>query len=423
MAIFRPFKAVRPTPELAKDVAALPYDVMNSEEAREMVKGNPVSFLHIDRAEIDLPEGTDPYSAQVYQKAAETMNARIADGTYITDDEPCYYIYRLTMNGRSQAGIVGCASIDDYMNGTIKKHELTVEAKEQDRIRHVDALDANTGIIFLTFRGSETIENAMKTIMAHETPIYDFTEEDGIRHEVWKVDASRDEELQSAFAAVPCLYTADGHHRAASAVKVGMKRRKEAGSWTGNEEFNFFLAAAFPSSELAIWDYNRYVHDLNGLTEQEFMDRIGTYFEVRKFDAQPDGSSEKALAAVKPKEKHTFSMYMSGTWYGLKAKPAAYDEADVVSQLDVTILQNRLLAPVLGIGDPRTDGRISFVGGIRGLAELVRLTDNGGGVAFAMYPTTLDDLMRIADEGKIMPPKSTWFEPKLRSGLLIHRLG
>lgn len=421
MAVFRPFQAIRPAEIYADQVAALPYDVMNTEEAREMVKDNPISFLHIDRAEIDLPYGTNPYSPEVYQKAAETLKERETDGTYIREDKPCYYIYQLTMDGRKQAGIVGCASIDDYLNGTIKKHELTVEAKEQDRIRHVDALNANTGIIFLTFRSDEKIESLMNQVMEETDAIYDFVSDDGIRHEVWKIgQEAMIEALEADFADVPCLYIADGHHRAASAVKVGQMRRAAAGeSYTGDEEFNFFLAAAFPSSQLAIWDYNRVVRDLGGLTEEAFFAKISEKFDVQKADV----SAENEYAAARPLRKHLFRMYMDGQWYSLAARPEIYEGADAVGQLDVSILQNELLAPSLGIGDPRTDSRVAFVGGIRGMAELVKLVDSGEWkAAFALYPTSIDDLMKIADEGKIMPPKSTWFEPKLRSGLFIHEL-
>lgn len=421
MAVFRPFQAIRPAEIYADQVAALPYDVMNTEEAREMVKGNPISFLHIDRAEIDLPEGTDPYSPEVYQKAAETLKERETDGTYIREDKPCYYIYRLTMDGRAQAGIVGCASVEDYLNGVIKKHELTVEAKEQDRIRHVDALNANTGIIFLTFRSDEKIEDLMDQVMENTAAVYDFVSDDGIRHEVWKIgQEGMIEALEADFADVPCLYIADGHHRAASAVKVGQMRRTAAGdSYTGDEEFNFFLAAAFPSSQLAIWDYNRVVRDLGGRTEEDFLSGIRRKFDVQEADV----TAENEYAAARPSRKHLFRMYMDGQWYSLSARPETYEGVDAVEQLDVSILQNELLAPVLGIGDPRTDSRIAFVGGIRGMAELVKLVDSGEWkAAFALYPTSIDDLMRIADEGKIMPPKSTWFEPKLRSGLFIHEL-
>jgi uncharacterized protein (DUF1015 family) len=422
MAVFRPFRAVRPTQELASKVAALPYDVMSSEEAYEMAKDNPYSFLHVDKAEIDLPEEIDQYDQKVYDKAAENLQNMIQKGVFVRDSAPSYFIYRQIMGNHAQAGIVGCASIDDYLNSVIKKHELTVAAKEADRIRHVDTCNANTGPIFLTFRENETLEALMKRVMDQEAPLYDFTSEDEIRHTVWKISDSKDlKSIEAGFGEVPCLYIADGHHRAASAVKVGLKRREEHPDYTGAEEFNYFLAVAFPSSELKIWDYNRVVKDLNGLSDEEFLKETEEYFEVQKVTSQP-GKSEEELSAVKPSEKHTFSMYLHGTWYKLHAKEKAWNAEDTVSTLDVSILQNHLLAPVLGIGDPRTDSRISFVGGIRGLRELVKLVGRGDAVAFALYPTSIQELMQIADEGKIMPPKSTWFEPKLRSGLFIHEL-
>lgn len=422
MAVFRPFRAVRPTQELASKVAALPYDVMNSEEAFEMAKDNPYSFLHVDKAEIDLPKGTDQYDQKVYDKAAENLQNMIKKGVFVRDSAASYFIYRQIMGNHSQAGIVGCASIDDYLNSVIKKHELTVAAKEADRIRHVDTCNANTGPIFLTFRESTSLETLMQHIMDTKEPLYDFTSEDGIRHTVWNISDPEDQKnVAKGFQEVPCLYIADGHHRAASAVKVGLKRRKEHPDYTGMEEFNYFLAVAFPSKELKIWDYNRVVKDLNGLTETEFIKKIEEFFDVEQVAKQP-GKSEEELSAVKPAEKHTFSMYLRGTWYTLRAKSTAWSDDDTVSTLDVSILQSYLLSPVLGIGDPRTDSRISFVGGIRGLRELVKLVDEGAAVAFALYPTSIQDLMQIADEGKIMPPKSTWFEPKLRSGLFIHEL-
>ncbi len=414
MAVFRPFSALRPSPELAQQVAALPYDVMNSAEAREMVVGNPYSFLHVDKAEIDLDPSINLYDEQVYAKAAENLKQMETDGVMIRDDKPCYYIYRQIMGDHAQAGIVGCASIDEYLDGTIKKHELTVAEKEADRIHHVDTCDANTGPIFLTFRPDALISEGMKKIMDTEAPVYDFTAEDDIRHTVWTVsDPEVIGKLSAAFGEVPCLYIADGHHRAASAVRVGQRRRASNPGYTGEEEFNYFLAVAFPSDELSIWDYNRVVKDLKGMSESEFIDTISGKFTVRELTADEN---------PKPSEKHHIGMYLGGKWYALEAKEGTYDAQDPVSRLDVSILQNNLLTPVLGIEDPRTDKRIKFVGGVRGLEELVRLVDEGAAAAFAMYPTTLDDLMDIADSGQIMPPKSTWFEPKLRSGIFIHSL-
>lgn len=411
MSILRPFKGYRPTPELCPQVAALPYDVMSSAEAREMVKDAPYSFLHVDRAETDLDPSVDIYSPEVYQKAADNLKKMIADGIYIQDEKPCMYIYRLTMNGRSQTGLVACASIDEYINNKIKKHELTREDKEQDRIRHVDACNANTGPIFLTYRGQAEIDG----LIAEETakaPVYDFVSEDGVGHTVWVIsDDAKIQALEAAFAKVDSLYIADGHHRNASAVKVGLKRRGE-GAYDPEAEFNYYLAVAFPGESLYIMDYNRVVKDLNGLGENEFLAKISDKFDVKP--AEGSGKPEKAL---------TFGMYLGGKWYTLTAKDGSFNAQDPVESLDVSILQNNLLAPVLGIGDPRTDSRIAFVGGIRGLEELVNLVDSGKmQVAFAMYPTSVEQLMEIADAGKIMPPKSTWFEPKLRSGIFIHEL-
>ena len=411
MSVLRAFKGYRPTAELCSKVAALPYDVMSSAEAREMVKGDPYSFLHVDRAEIDLDPSVDIYSPEVYQKAADNLNKMITDGIYIHDEKPCMYIYRLTMDGRSQTGLVACASIDEYINNKIKKHELTREDKEQDRIRHVDACNANTGPIFLTYRNRDDI-NALIAEETAKTPVYDFVSEDGVGHTVWVIDdESKISALQAAFAQVPALYIADGHHRNASAVKVGLKRRGE-GEYDKEAEFNFYLAVAFPDNQLKILDYNRVVKDLNGMSESEYLEKIS-----KDFDVKPENGTFKPDSAL------TFGMYLGGKWYRLTAKDGSFNAADPVESLDVSILQNNLLAPVLGIGDPRTDDRIAFVGGIRGLGELVSLVDSGrAAVAFAMYPTSVEQLMSIADAGKIMPPKSTWFEPKLRSGIFIHTL-
>lgn len=412
MAVFRPFQAIRPVPSLASKVAALPYDVMNSQEAREMVKGNPYSFLHVDKAEIDLDPSIDIYDDKVYQKAAANLSKMQEDGVYMQDSRPCYYIYRQIMDGRAQSGIVGCASVDDYLNNRVKKHELTRADKEADRIRHVDTCNANTGPIFLTYRARADILNVMNGWMNAHKPVYDFVSEDNITHTVWVIDDKETvNKLQADFLKVPDFYIADGHHRAASAVRVAQKRRTEHPDYQGDEEFNFFLAVLFPDSELKIMDYNRVVHDLNGNTPEEFMKKLSKVYEI----------SEHEGICVPP-EKHTAGMYMGGKWYLLKAKDGCYDATDPVESLDVSILQKNVLTPILGIDDPRTSERISFVGGIRGLKELERLVDGGKAVAFAMYPTGLDELMTIADTNNIMPPKSTWFEPKLRSGIFIHKL-
>ena len=413
MAIVRPFRAVRPAADKAQDVAALPYDVMNSEEAREMTVGKPFSFLHIDKAEIDLPRDIDVHSPQVYEKARDTLNQMIADGVFIQDETPCFYLYRLTMDGRSQTGLVTTTSIDEYMDGTIKKHEFTRADKELDRINHVDYCDANTGPIFLAYRQAQTIQQITDAWKEANAPIYDFIAEDGVGHTIWQIaDESVIAQLVNAFKEVPALYIADGHHRTASAVKVGLKRREANPNYDGTEEFNYFLSVIFPDAELAILDYNRVVKDLNGLSKEAFLEAISA------FNPQPVADKETA----KPKETHTFGMYLDGQWYTL-AFNADNLPQDSIARLDVSILQKQLLEPILAIGDPRTDSRIDFVGGIRGLGELERRVDNGEmALAFAMFPTSVAELMQIADENKVMPPKSTWFEPKLRSGLFVHPL-
>lgn len=413
MAIFRPFRAVRPVPEFAAEVAALPYDVMNSAEAAEMVKGKPNSFLHVDKAEIDLPEGTDLYSETVYLKARENLDKLVSDGVCKQDGEAKFYIYRQIMNGRSQTGLVGCVSIDDYINNIIKKHELTRADKEADRINHVDYCDANTGPIFLTYRPQSDIAAILSDWKENHEPVYDFVTEDGIANTVWVIDCPElIKKISELFSAVDYLYIADGHHRAASAVKVGLKRREQYPDFDGNEEFNYFLAVLFDCDELEIMDYNRVMKDLAGNTPAEFIDKISEKFEVEKIGTK----------AYKPEKAHTFGMLLDGEWYKLTAKDGIFDENDPVESLDVSILQNNLISPVLGIDDPRTDKRIDFVGGIRGLGELERRASTDMCLAFSMYPTTLGELMDIADAGKLMPPKSTWFEPKLLSGLFIHKL-
>ncbi len=413
MAVFRPFKAVRPVPEFASKVAALPYDVMNSKEAAEMVKGNPYSFLHVDKAEIDLPEGTYLYSEQVYLKAKENLEKLVSDGVCAQDSESRFYIYRQIMNGRAQTGLVGCVSIDDYINNIIKKHELTRADKEADRINHVDYCDANTGPIFLTYRPQEKVAAILGEWTKSHAPVYDFVTDDGIGNTVWVIDCPETTaEIAKLFEGVDYLYIADGHHRAASAVKVGLKRREQNPDYNGGEEFNFFLAVLFDCNELEIMDYNRVMKDLNGNTEEEFIAKIGEKFTVEKVGAE----------AYKPVQAHTFGMLLGGEWYKVAAKEGTFDETDPVASLDVSILQNNLISPVLGIDDPRTDKRIDFVGGIRGLGELERRANDDMCLAFSMYPTTLRELMDIADAGKLMPPKSTWFEPKLLSGLFIHKL-
>ena len=411
MSVLKPFRAIRPKKEFASSVAALPYDVMNTQEARIAVKDNPLSFLHVDKAEIDLPEGTYLYDKQVYLKARENLDALSEKGICIQDETENLYIYRQIMDGRAQTGVVGCASIDDYMNNIIKKHELTRADKEEDRINHVDYCDANTGPIFLTYRGNDTIDSVVAKYTASEAE-YDFTTQDGIRNTVWVIDNKDDiDALTEAFRNIKYLYIADGHHRAASAVKVGMKRRQANPDYTGNEEFNFFLAVYFKSEDLAIMDYNRLIADYNGKTKEKLLSEIAEKFDIEKNDG-----------IYHPEKKHTFGMYIDNEWYKLTAKDGTFDENDPVDRLDVSILQKNVITPVFGIEDPRTDKRIDFVGGIRGLGELERRCTIDMQIAFSMYPTTLDDLMDIADAEKIMPPKSTWFEPKLLSGLFIHKL-
>lgn len=413
MALIRPFKAVRPVPELANRVAALPYDVMSSDEAREMVIDNPYSFLHVDKAEIDLDPGIDLYDSQVYDKAHTNLQNMISNGILLEDHAPFLYIYRQIMGDRCQTGLVACASIDDYLNDIIKKHELTRADKELDRTRHVDVCDANTGPIFLTYPAVKEINDIISHWIARE-PIYDIAAEDGIRHIVWIIDEiNAIEKLVNLFGQVKYLYIADGHHRSASAVRVGQIRRQASPDYSGEEEFNYFLAVIFPDKDLYIMDYNRVVKDLHGLSDDQFMERLEECFSVKKHEGTDP---------VKPFKKHQFGMYRKGQWHVLEAREGTYDAADPVARLDVSILQNNLLHPLLGIEDPRTDKRIDFVGGIRGLQELEKRVNEGMEVAFSMYPTTIQDLMDIADAGKVMPPKSTWFEPKLRSGLFIHKL-
>lgn len=411
MAVVKPFICIRPAKENAAKVAALPYDVYNRKEACAVVAGNPISFLNIDRAETQFSDDVDTYADCVYEKARELLDTQIAEGVYVTDAGDHYYLYELTMDGRSQTGIVACSSIDDYVNGVVKKHENTREDKEIDRIRHVDTVNAQTGPIFLAYRQNETL----KAIVAEEKAkpaLYDFVSDDGIHHRVWKIDdPAQTEAIEAAFAAIPATYIADGHHRAASAVKVGLKRRAENPGYTGEEPFNYFLSVLFPDEELMILPYNRVVKDLNGLSREQFFEAVKEKFELEEIGKEP----------YAPAEKGTFGMYLDNTWYALKVLPQ-YKSADPVKGLDVSILQDQLLGPVLGIGDPRTDKRIDFIGGIRGLKELERCVSEDMEIAFSMYPTSIEELLAVADAGLLMPPKSTWFEPKLRSGLFIHRL-
>lgn len=413
MANVNPFYCVRPRRDLVHRVAALPYDVYNRAEAKAVALKDPLSFLNIDRPESNMPDETDIYDPAVYAKAKELLEARIADGTYVTDEERCYYLYELIMDGRSQMGIVACASIDDYVNGVIKKHENTREDKEQDRIRHVDTCGAQTGPIFLAYRSNESISAVMAAYRATE-PLYAFVADDGIAHNVWRIaDAQDVATIREAFANTQDIYIADGHHRAASAVKVGLKRRAEAGAYDGTEEFNFFLSVLFPEDQLMILPYNRVVKDLNGADKAGFLAKVAEHFDIEEVGTQ----------AYAPTEKGTFGMFLDEQWYCLTAKQELLTITDPVKSLDVAILQDYLLNPILGIGDPRTDKRIDFIGGIRGLGELERRVHTDMTVAFSMYPTQISELFAVSDAGLLMPPKSTWFEPKLRSGIFIHRIG
>ena len=410
MSMIQPFRGIRPARDLAASVAALPYDVYNSDEARKIVSSNPMSFLRIDRAETLLPEGTDPYSPQVYETARRTLDEMIADGSFIQDTYDCYYIYALTMEGTTQTGLVACASIDDYMSGVILRHENTLAAKEEDRIRHVDACSAQTGPIFLTYRPCLRLRQILREI-CQESPLYDFTSDDGIRHQVWKID-SREyiDNISQLFVGIPHLYIADGHHRAASAVRVGLQRRAADPDFSGDEEYNRFLSVLFPADELKIYDYNRVVVDRNGCTFSEFLDKIKDRFQPEPVPSGP----------YRPVRKGEFGLYTEGSWYRLAADPSIFT-GDPVRDLDVSVLQDYILDPVFGIRDPKTDPRIRFIGGIRGLNALEQAADESGGAAFSMYPTSMEELLAVADAGRLMPPKSTWFEPKLRSGLFIHR--
>ncbi len=411
MAKIKPFMAYRPESERAADIAALPYDVYSREEACKVVEKNPDSFLAIDRAETQFSADVDIYDERVYAKAHEMLWNWIQEGRFVHEEKACYYIYEQVMNGRSQKGIVACASIDDYLSGVIKKHENTRADKEEDRIRHVDACCAQTGPIFLAYRKDDSLQKLVYGIVSQK-PIYDFTSEDGITHRVWIVSDDSDiVAIAASFERMNAIYIADGHHRCASAVKVGLKRRENNPAHNGTEEYNYFLSVLFSADELYIMDYNRVIKDLNGYTSEKFLERIALDFEVEFM------GKEK----YKPSQKGEFGMYLENGWYKLKVKEHVLSD-DVVDGLDVSILQNALLKPVLNIQNPKTDKRINFIGGIRGLEELERRVHSDMKVAFAMYPTSIYELFAVADAGRLMPPKSTWFEPKLRSGLFIHEI-
>ncbi len=413
MAIIKPFAGIRPCRGKAAQIAALPYDVYNRQEAAELVGKNALSFLAVDRAETQFPDSVGMYEDVVYQRAHDTLRKMVEDGSFIREDKPGFYLYELTMNGRTQTGIAACAAIDDYLDNTIKKHENTRAEKEQDRIRHVDACSAQTGPIFLAYRSDAVLKRLVEQEKRRE-PEYDFTSEDGIRHRVFVIrDEAVIDRISEAFAGIDSLYIADGHHRAASAVKVGQMRRSAHPTYTGEEEFNYFLSVLFPDDELFIMDYNRVIRDLNGRSPSDFLREAAERFDVTEIRE----NQEK-----RPAERGTFSMYLDGRWYCCRIREADRKTGNPVADLDVSVLQDKLLAPVLGIREPKTDRRIDFVGGIRGIKELERRCRKDCAAAFAMYPTDIRDLFAVADAGLLMPPKSTWFEPKLRSGLFIHAI-
>lgn len=410
MAVVKPFQCVRPNSTCVAEVAALPYDVYNREEAKAVIAKNPKSFLMIDRAETNFSDDVDTYADEVYAKAKSLIGEWKENGTFVSDAEECYYLYELTMNGRVQTGIVACASIDDYVNSVIKKHENTRADKEVDRIRHVDTCSAQTGPIFLAYRANEVIREIVNKVKKEEA-LYDFTSEDGIRHRVFRIaDSVKVDGIRGAFEKIENVYIADGHHRAASAVKVGLKRRSEHPNYDGTEEFNYFLSVLFPDEELMIMDYNRVLKDLNGLSSEAFLEAADDIFEVEKLEG-----------AAKPTQKGEFTMLLDKQWYLCKVKAEDIPN-DPVESLDVSLLQNMLLNPILGIDDPKTNKRIDFVGGIRGIGELEKRCNEDCVLAFAMYPTSIQELFAVADANLLMPPKSTWFEPKLRSGIFIHEI-
>ena len=408
MALVLPFKAVRPQVKYAPQVAALPYDVMTREEGQKAVEGRPLSFMHVEKSEIDVPDGTRPDDPMIYETAKRNFARMREEGILIQDSSPCYYVYRQKMGSRAQTGIVGVMSAAEYDEGKIKKHELTRQDKEDDRIRHVDQVNAQTGPVFISYRARPGLNGIVEKITAGR-PEYDFTAEDGVVHTAWVVaDQMQMDAIRSEFDQVDALYIADGHHRAAAAATIARRRRKPAQA----QESDSVLAVFFPHDQLKVMDYNRAVKDLRGLSVGQFLEKISASFAVTK-----------DFAAKSPRRLHDFGMYLGGAWHRLTIKEGAYDANDPVASLDAAILQDHLLAPVLGIADPRTDDRIKFIGGIRGMAELEKLVNQDGyAVAFSLHPTTMEQIMNVADAGAIMPPKSTWFEPKLRSGLFVHSL-
>jgi uncharacterized protein (DUF1015 family) len=413
MAILKPFKGLRPPKEIAKDLASRPYDVLNSAEARAEAAGNIYSLLHIIKPEIDLPEGIDEHEQQVYDKARENFLKYREKGWLVQDKKDCLYIYAQTMCGKTQYGLVGCAAVDDYMNGIIKKHELTRKDKEEDRMKHVRITNANMEPVFFSYPALPELDNLVKDFVTNNKPEYDFTAADGVGHHFWVIeDSVLTDKIVKLFATIPATYVADGHHRTAAAALVGNEKKQNNPNHTGKEEYNYFLAVHFPDTQLTIIDYNRLVKDLNNMTADEFIGKLKENFTV----------VEKGETVFKPEKLHNFSMYMDGKWYSLQAKPGTYNDHDPIGVLDVTIL-SKLVLEMLDIKDLRTSKRIDFVGGIRGLVELRRRVDSGEmKVAFALYPVSMKQLIDIADSGNIMPPKTTWFEPKLRSGLVVHSL-
>ncbi len=414
MAILKAFKGIRPPQEIIKALASRPYDVLNSKEARAEAHGNQVSLLHITKPEIDLPETMDEHDEQVYAKAKENFEKFQNNNWLIQDDKECLYIYAQTMNGRTQYGLVGSAGVSDYMNGIIKKHELTRPDKEEDRMKHVRATDANIEPVFFTYPAVKEIDDIVANIVKTQKPEYDFVADEGFGHHFWVIkDDTTIKKLIDLFAKVPYTYVADGHHRTAAAALVGNEKKQKNPNHTGNEEYNYFLAVHFPGNQLSIIDYNRVVKDLNNLTPVELLEKLNKVFDVE----------DKGTEIYKPSKLHNFSMYLEGKWYSMTAKAGTYNDNDPIGVLDVTILSNLILDSLLGIKDLRTDKRIDFVGGIRGLGELKKRVDSGEmKAAFALYPVSMQQLFDIADTGNIMPPKTTWFEPKLRSGLVIHKL-
>ena len=415
MTVVKPFRGLRPPKELAAEIACLPYDVMNSEEAAVMAKGKEKSLLHITRSEIDLPAGTDVHSDEVYNKAVENFRLWQEKGWLVQDKDPYFYIYAQTMDGRTQYGIVGAASVDDYLNGAIKKHELTRPDKEEDRMVHVRVNNANIEPVFFAYPAVKKLDRIVSSVVKKQKADYDFVAEDGIGHHFWVIrDAQVNRTIEDLFVKeVPSMYVADGHHRTAAAALVGKEKREKNAGHRGDEECNYFLAVIFPDDQLRIIDYNRVIKDLNGLTKEQLLQKLEENFEIK----------EKGEKIYKPSSLHNFSMYLDGCWYSLKARKGTYNDDDPIGVLDVTILTEKVLAPVFDIQDLRRSKRIDFVGGIRGLKELKRRVDSGEmKVAFALFPVSMKQLINIADTGNIMPPKTTWFEPKLRSGLVIHKL-